>query len=455
MGLPAMSHVFHRHSRKTYPLAVAGHGCWIADASGRRYLDACGGAAVSVLGHQHPAVIAAMHEQIDRLSYAHTSFFTTPVAEELADRLVSAAPFFGDNPERRLDRAYIVSSGSESIEAALKLARQFSIERGDSHRTHFIARRQSYHGNTLGALAVGGNAWRRAQFKELLMPVSHVAPCYEYRGRQGAESPQDYSARLVREFEQEVLAIGPERVLAFVAEPVVGATLGAVPPTPGYFKGIREVCDRFGILLILDEVMCGMGRTGSLFAYEQEGVAPDMVAIAKGLGGGYQPIAALLVSKQIHDTIADGSGFFQHGHTYLGHPVACAAAVAVLRVLTGTDLIGSVRGKSAQLMAGLQSIFASHPNVGDIRGRGLFVGIELVSNRNSKTPFPAALRMHERVKAEAMLEGLMCYPMGGTIDGQEGDHVMLAPPLVMEGGEINQVIERLANALQKSLMTSG
>ena len=334
-----MSHVFHRSSVQSYPVVETGQGCWLIDSSGKQYLDACGGAAVSALGHQHPEVLAAVHAQIDRLAYAHTSFFTSESAEMLADRLVSLAPFFGKDESQRLDRVYLVSSGSEGIEAALKLARQAAIERGEKDRVHFIARRQSYHGNTLGALAVGGNAWRRAQFQELLMPAHHVSPCYEYRGRKENETALQYSERLVEEFEQKVLELGPTKVLAFVAEPVVGATLGAVPPTPGYFEGIREVCDRYGITLIFDEVMCGMGRTGSLFAYEQERIQPDIVVIAKGLGGGYQPIAALMASKAMHDVIMNGSGFFQHGHTYLGHPVACAAACAVLDVMVKEKLI--------------------------------------------------------------------------------------------------------------------
>jgi adenosylmethionine-8-amino-7-oxononanoate aminotransferase len=442
-----MSHVFHRSSVQRYPVAQSGHGCWLVDSSGKQYLDACGGAAVSSLGHQHPSVIAALHAQIDRLAYAHTSFFTSEPAEALADRLVALAPFFGNDASRKLDRVYLVSSGSEGIEAALKLARQAAIERGETQRVHFIARRQSYHGNTLGALAVGGNAWRRAQFKELLMPVHHVAPCYEYRERQAHETLENFSQRLVSEFEKKVLELGPATVLAFVAEPVVGATLGAVPPTPGYFKGIREVCDRYGITLILDEVMCGMGRTGSLFAYEQEKIQPDIVVTAKGLGGGYQPIAALMASRAIHDVIMKGSGFFQHGHTYLGHPVACAAACAVLEVMAGEKLIEQVSEKSARLRRGLEQALGAHPNVGDIRGRGVFMGVELVADRDTKAPLPVETKTHALIKKQAMANGLMCYPMGGTLDGQRGDHILLAPPLIISNQEIDQAVERLAKTV--------
>lgn len=443
-----MSHVFHRNSHHDYPWIETGEGCWLIDRNQKRYLDACGGAAVSSLGHQHPAVVQAMHAQINRLAYAHTSFFSSAPAEELADRLVALAPFFGEQPSRRLDRVYLVSSGSEAIEASLKLARQVAIERGEEKRTKFIARRQSYHGNTLGALAVGGNAWRRAPFRDLLMPVTHVSPCYAYRGKQPGETDKHYSERLVTEFEQTLTAEDPETVLAFVAEPVVGATLGAVPATEGYFRGIRAVCDRYGVLLILDEVMCGMGRTGSLFAYGQEGVQPDMVTIAKGLGGGYQPIAALMTSQAIHDVIAQGSGFFQHGHTYLGHPVACATALAVLDVMVREHVVDGVPQKGARLMAALERRLSDHAWVGEIRGRGLFIGIELVEDRDTKRPFPPERKLHAKVKQKALDAGLMCYPMGGTLDGQRGDHILLAPPLVMPDHELEEVADRLATVLE-------
>ncbi len=442
-----MSHVFHRNSRHDYPWIETGEGCWLIDRDQKRYLDACGGAAVSSLGHQHPAVLKAMHAQIDRLAYAHTSFFSSAPAEALADRLVALSPFFGEDQARRLDRVYLVSSGSEAIEAALKLARQVALERGEVKRTKFVARRQSYHGNTLGALAVGGNAWRRAPFQDLLMPVTHVSPCYAYRGKLQGETDRQYSERLVLEFEQTVVAQDPETILAFIAEPVVGATLGAVPATEGYFHGIRKVCDRYGILLILDEVMCGMGRTGSLFAYEQEGIQPDMVTVAKGLGGGYQSIAALLTSAAVHDAIAQGSGFFQHGHTYLGHPVACATAVAVLDVMTEEAIVEGVTAKGTRLAAALHEELRDFSWVGDIRGRGLFIGIELVADPLTKQPFPPEKKLHARIKQRALDHGLMCYPMGGTLDGQRGDHILLAPPLVMPDHELDEVAHRLSGVL--------
>ncbi|MGE5617097.1 MAG: aspartate aminotransferase family protein, partial [Bacillota bacterium] len=343
---------------------------------------------------------------------------------------------------------YMVSGGSEAMEAALKMARQYFVEIGESQRTRFIARRQSYHGNTLGALAVGGNEWRRRQFAPLLIDVGRVSPCYEYRGRRDAETPEQYSERLARELEAEIEKIGPRNVIAFVAETVVGATMGAVPATPGYFKRVREICDRHGILLILDEVMCGMGRTGTLYACEQEGIAPDLVAIAKGLGGGYQPVGATLASTRIVEPMRKGSGMFQHGHTYIGHPVAAAAALAVQRVIKRDGLLAKVRANGAHLARALCTALGSHPHVGDIRGRGLFMGVELVEDRASKRPFAPELAMHSRVKAEAMRRGLMVYPMGGTIDGQHGDHVLVAPPFIASQADLDVIVERLAEAIE-------
>ena len=435
-----MNHVFHRNAGAEPPVAVAGEGPYLVDSAGRRYLDASGGAAVSCLGHGHPAVIEALKQQADRLAYAHTAFFSSEPAEQLADWLVDAA---GGN----FKRVYFVSGGSEGIEAALKLARQYFVETGQPSRAHFVGRRQSYHGNTLGALAVGGNAWRRAQFAPLLIDVAHIAPCYAYRDRKEGESEEEYGQRVAGELEETIERLGPGKVIAFVAETVVGATLGAAPAVRGYFRRIREVCDRHGVLLILDEVMCGMGRTGTLFAYEEEGVVPDMVVIAKGLGGGYQPIGAVLVSRQIFDAIRGGSGFFQHGHTYLGHPIACAAALAVQRTVREENLLANVRLQGAALRAALEACLRNHPNVGDIRGRGLFLGVELVADHGTKATFDPALKLHLAVKREAMARGLICYPMGGTIDGRRGDHVLLAPPFIINAKHVTEIVDKFSAAL--------
>ncbi len=438
------SRVFHRQLQQRPPVAVRGEGVYLIDAQGKRYIDASGGAAVSCLGHGHPDVTAAMHQQIDQLAYAHTSFFTTEVAEALADQLIATAP-------AGMSHVYFVSGGSEAVEAALKMARQYFVEIGQPQRRHFIARRQSYHGNTLGALAVGGNAWRRAQFQPLLIDVTHVSPCYEYRDRREGETPEAYGQRLVDELSATLDSLGPENVIAFVAETVGGATAGVLTPVPGYFKGVRELCDRHGILLILDEVMCGMGRSGTLHACEQEGVVPDLLTIAKGLGGGYQPIGAVLAQGRLVEAMRGGSGLFQHGHTYLGHAVACAAALAVQQVIARDQLLPRVRQAGAYLQRRLQERLGQHPHVGDIRGRGLFWGIELVRDRASRAWFDPALRLHARLKAEALSQGLMIYPSGGTVDGRCGDHVLLAPPFICTDGELDAIVDTLATALDAVL----
>jgi adenosylmethionine-8-amino-7-oxononanoate aminotransferase len=441
------SHILHRQLRGNYPIAVAGAGCWITDAQGKRYLDASGGAAVSCLGHGHPDVLAAMHAQIDRIAYAHTSFFSTEVAEQLADTLVAGAP-------AGMSHVYLVSGGSEAVEAALKLARQYFVEKGEPQRAHFIARRNSYHGNTLGALAVGGNAWRRRQFAPLLIDVEHVAPTYAYRDQRSDESEEQYADRLLHELESTIERLGGDKVIAFVAETVGGATSGALTPPAGYFRRVRELCDHHGILLILDEVMCGIGRTGSLHACEQEGIAPDLMPIAKGLGGGYQPVGAVLIAGKVIDAIAAGSGFFQHGHTYIGHPVACAAALAVQQVLARDRLVERCARQGARLRAALDQAFGQHPFVGDVRGRGLFQAIELVADRATREPFDAKLRVHAKVKQAAMERGLACYPMGGTIDGARGDHVLLAPPFIVSDDEIETLVDRLTGAVDAAVSTA-
>jgi adenosylmethionine-8-amino-7-oxononanoate aminotransferase len=435
-----MTHVFHRHLRQTPPVAAGSHGMYIRDAEGREYLDASGGAAVSSLGHAHPEVLAAMHAQLDRLAYAHTSFFTSEVAEQLADEMIGAAP-------EGMSHVYLVSGGSEAVESALKMARQYFVEIGQPRRTHFIARRQSYHGNTLGALAVGGNAWRREPFAPILVPATHVSPCYPYREQREGESAQQYGQRLAAELEAAILAQGADRVIAFVAETVGGATAGVLTPVPGYFQAVRAVCDRYGVLLILDEVMCGMGRTGSLHACEQEGVVPDLLTVAKGLGGGYQPVGAVLAQRRIVEAMSRGSGFFQHGHTYLGHPMACAAALAVQQVIRRDGLVAKVREDGVAFGAMLRDALGAHPHVGDIRGRGFFWGIELVADRASKAPFDPALKLNATVKKDAMARGLLCYPFGGTVDGRQGDHVLLAPPFIATRQELQLIAERLAASI--------
>ncbi|MFZ3323968.1 MAG: aspartate aminotransferase family protein [Usitatibacter sp.] len=443
-----MSRIIHRSLSGSLPFAVSGRGITLTDREGKEYIDASGGAAVSCLGHQHPEVLEAMRAQLARLAYAHTSFFSTEVAEELAELLVADAP-------RGIGHVYLVSGGSEAVEAALKMARQYFVETGEPQRAKFIARRQSYHGNTLGALAVGGNERRRRQFEPLLIDVGRVSPCYEYRDRRDGESPERYSERLAEELEAKIDEIGGGNVIAFVAETVVGATMGAVAPAPGYFSRVREICDRHGILLILDEVMCGMGRTGTLHACEQEGIAPDLMTVAKGLGGGFQPIGATLASTRIVEALRRGSGMFQHGHTYIAHSVAASAALAVQKVIRREGLVAKVRDDGAYFAKRLAATIGSHPNVGDIRGRGLFMGVELVADRASKRPFEPAARLNAKVRAEAMARGLMVYPMGGTIDGERGDHVLLAPPFVVTRAELDTIVDRLAGAIGAAVASAG
>lgn len=436
-----MSHVFPRHTKAQLPTAVQGDGCYLIDGQGKRYLD-CGDAAVSCLGHSNPEVIRAVQEQVQKIAFAHTGFMTSEPAEALADLLIQHAP-------GALDRVYFVSGGSEATEAAIKLARQYFLEVGQPDRSRVIARRQSYHGNTLGALSAGGNAWRRAQFAPILIEMSHISACYEYAEKPVDENSFDYGQRVANELETEIIRLGPETVMAFMAEPVVGATLGAVPAVEGYFKRIRQICDKYGVLLILDEVMCGMGRTGHLFACDHDGVAPDILCIAKGLGAGYQPIGATLCTDRIYDAIRNGSGFFQHGHTYVGHPVATAAALAVLQQLTTRDLPARARNMGEMLQSKLEAAFGQHPNVGDIRGRGLFRGIELVADRNTRAPIDPALGVAGKIKKAAVENGLICYPMSGTRDGKNGDHILLAPPFIIEEAQLDELVQKLTNAVSQ------
>ena len=439
-----MTAVFQRQIHAELPAAAGGEGVYIVDSEGRRYLDASGAAAVSCLGHGDPDVIRAIKDQADKLAFAHTGFFTTEVAEELAGVLIDGAP-------EGIVSVYFVSGGSEAIEAALKMARQYFLEIGQAERRHFIARRQSYHGNTLGALSVGGNEMRRRPFDPMLLETTHISPCYAYRGMRPEETEADYGSRVADELEAAIVELGPDTVAAFIAETVVGAPAGVVPPVPGYFRRIREICDRHGVLLILDEVMSGMGRTGTMHACEQEGIAPDLLCVAKGLGAGYQPIGATLVSGRVFETFRDGSGIFQHGHTYMGHPMACAAALAVQRAIGGRDLLANVKRQGRVLSDALEARFGNHPYVGDIRGRGLFWGVELVAERATKEPFDAGLKLHARIKAAAMERGLICYPGGGTADGTRGDHVLLAPPFIVEEGEVAEIVARLGEAIDAAL----
>lgn len=438
-----MSRVLHRNLLRAPLRAVRGEGPYIVDDTGKYYLDACGGAAVSCLGHSHPAVIDAIQQQVAALPYAHTSFFTTDALEKLADMLVASAP--------GMAKVLLLSGGSEAVEAALKLSRQYFIEVGQPQRHLFIARRQSYHGNTLGALAVGGNEWRREPFRPLLIDGHHIAPCFEYRERTAAETAADYGVRAANELETMILELGADNVAAFVAETVVGSTAGAVVAVPGYFRRIREICDRYGVHLILDEVMCGTGRTGTMMAYEREGITPDIVTMAKGLAAGYQPIGALLCTDAITAALANGSGYFQHGHTFMGHATAVAAALATQQTIREEALLANITVRGASLRKQLRSALAEHPHVGDIRGRGLFIGIEFVADKSSKAPFDSAQTIHKQVQQRAMQNGLLCYATGGTVDGRLGDHILLAPPYNITAAQEQELLDKFVTSALAAL----
>jgi adenosylmethionine-8-amino-7-oxononanoate aminotransferase len=344
-----------------------------------------------------------------------------------------------------------LGSGSEAMEAALKLARQYHLERGDKRRSKIIARDKSYHGNTLAALATGGHKQRQEPFAPLLIDVAHIPPCYKYRYKNDNETDQQFGLRMANTLEEEILRQGPENVAAFVAEPVSGASLGAEPAVPGYFKRIREICDQYGLLFIADEVMCGMGRTGYLFAMEAEDACPDIITIAKGLGAGYQPIASVMASEKVIQAILDGSGNLWNGHTYMSHAIACAGALAVLKVIEEDQLLGNVRVQGAKLKAMLDKTFADHPNIGDIRGRGLFWGLEIVENKETKEPFAAELNLAGKIKTDILENGMLSYPSQGCVDGKSGDHILLAPPYTVSDDELDTIIAITKKSLETQL----
>ena len=441
-----MSSILHRTLELTPPTAVRGEGNYLIDDAGKRYLDACGGAAVSCLGHDNAKVREVLKAELDNIAFAHSGFFTNQPAEELAQFLIDRAP-----KGTGLGRIMYLGSGSEAMEAALKLARQYHLERGEPKRSNIIARAPSYHGNTLGALATGGHAGRREPFQPLLMNVSHIDAAYEYRMRREGEAGADFALRMANLLEEEIQRLGAETVMAFVAEPVVGASLGTQPAPMGYFKRIREICDTYGILFIADEVMCGMGRTGSLFALQQEGIAADITTLAKGLGAGYQPIAAVMAAENVIRMIKDGSGTLWNGHTYMSHAIATAGALAVQQVIEEENLLSNVRMRGEQLREGLQTRLGQNPHVGDIRGRGLFWTAELVEDSATKKPFEATLGLAPKIQKIALDLGLMCYPSQGCADGTQGDHVLLAPAYTSTREEIEAICDLITQAIETAL----
>ncbi|GAB7340953.1 hypothetical protein MBLNU457_7297t1 [Dothideomycetes sp. NU457] len=417
---PPKSSVLHRSLHTSPPHVISAQGKYLHLSNGQKILDATGGAAVSCLGHGNARVKKAVMAQMDQVAYCHSAFYGT-------------------------------SAGSEAMDAAMKLARQYFVETAQPQRTRFIARRQSYHGATLGSLAMGGHAARRAIYEPLLLDnISHVSPCNAYRMREG-ETEERYLARLIRELEEEFEAVGPQTVCAFVAEPVVGAALGCVPPVRGYFEAVRKVCDRYGALLILDEVMCGIGRTGSLHAWQDPlvGVVPDIQTVGKGLGAGYAPIAAVLVGQRVVDVLEKGTGAFSHGQTYQGHPLSCAAALEVQRVIRDKRLVQNVASLGVYLERLLREQVAPLPYVGNVRGRGFFWGIEFVQDKQTKEPFPLERGVATGVHELGMLEpyNISLYPGNGTMDGKRGDHVLIAPAYNVQREDIELIVATTARVI--------
>ena len=439
-----MSHVFHRGGGTAPPLAVSASGMRIVDKAGQSFLDASGGAAVSCIGHGEPRVVEAIRAQAAQLDYVHSSVFTSAPAEALAERICASTPL-------PIEKVYLVGSGSEAVETAVKMARGYHLARGEAGRHHVIARRQSYHGNTLGALARGGSEARRQPYLPMMTETPRAAPCFAFHEKSADESEEDYALRAADTLEAEILRLGPETVSAFLAETVVGATTGAVPPSPGYFARIREICNRYGVLLILDEVMCGTWRTGSFLACEMECICPDIVTLAKGLGGGYQPIGAAVCTGEIHDAFAEGTHGFVHGHTYMAHPIACAAALAVQDVIAADGLAEMVNAAGSKLRQALEARFGNTAEVGDVRGRGLLQTIELLEDPSRKAPFASTLNISGRIEEACRKHGLLVYPGRGTVDGQRGDHILLAPPYNVTIAEVAEIVDRLGRAVDETL----
>lgn len=429
----------------TTVLSTSGLNLHLSD--GRTIIDACGGAAVAILGHGNKEVIAAINYQAQRASYVHSQSYTVPVVDALADTLLAGSP-------HGLEKAFFVSSGSEAVEAAMKLAKQYFFERGQPQRCHFVSRYQAYHGNTAGAMSVSTNLARKAPYEDYGHPhVSHVSPAFAYRYAKASETEDDFTYRLLRELEDELLRVGPDRVAAFIAETVGGATAGCVVAPRGYLAGVRELCDKYDILLILDEIMCGSGRCGTFFAFsydearDERRIEPDIVTLAKGLGGGYAPIVGVMIHGRVVDVLRRGSTAFNHGHTYQAHPVGCAAALAVQQILKRYKLVEQCAAMGAVLERELRSQLAGCKSVGDIRGRGLFWAVEFVRNQESKATFEPVIGFSRLLEQEAFKRGLAVYPGSGTVDGIRGDHVLLAPPYTVSEEQLRLICQLLRESI--------
>ncbi|KAK1723567.1 aminotransferase class-III [Colletotrichum acutatum] len=451
-GVPSASAVLHRSLKSAPPHVVSAKGKHLTFSDGRTILDSTCGAAVACIGSNNERVKKAMVEQIDKFAYCNSMFFGHEIGEKLADELI-------DGTGGAMSKAYIMCSGSEAMESAMKMARQYFMELTPQQpkRINFIAREGSYHGTTLGSLSMSGHVARRSLFLDMLLPnISRVSACNPYRGMSEGQTEQEYVTQLADELDQKFQELGPNSVCAFVAEPVVGATLGCIPALPGYFKAMRKVCDKYGALLILDEVMSGMGRCGSLHAWQQEGAIPDIQTLAKGLGGGYAPMAGMLINHLVADALKNGSGSFSHGHTYQGHPVGCAAALEVQRIIREEDLVANVRKQGALLEERLRHYLDDHPHVGNIRGKGLFWGIEFVMDKNTKEPFPRSEDIANKTHLVGFNDfGISLYPGMGTKDGILGDHVLLAPAYTSTSEEIEEIASRTRDTVLRVFESIG
>jgi adenosylmethionine-8-amino-7-oxononanoate aminotransferase len=432
--------VLYRDPRSTYPQAVSASGMYLYDDAGRAYLDMSGGAAVCSVGHGHAGVIAAIQAQAASLAFAHTAFFTNAPQEELARRISAR---FAESDAR----VFFTAGGSEANETALKLAWFYWQALGQKRKSLIVSRKYSYHGNTLGALSVSDSRARRAPLAGVLHDWPRIAPCYAYRHQHADETAEAYGLRAARELEGVIEASGPENVAAFIAEPVVGASLGVVPAVAGYFREIRRICDRYDVLLICDEIMCGSGRTGTFFAHETDGIVPDLVTLAKGIGSGYQPLGATLARQRVWEVIRDAPEALVHGHTYVGHALACAAGVAVQDAFDQGGMLARVDSAGELLFTALRESIGEHAHVGDIRGRGLFAGIEIVADRETREPFAAAQRVASRIKTAAMDAGLIIYPGSGSVDGVRGAHILVAPPFIAEQQHFDELGDKLQRVL--------
>ncbi len=442
----AMSNLFLRNLKREYPVISSGKGVWLTDKSNRQYLDGCSGAVVSNIGHAVPEIIEAINTQLSKVEFAHTSQFISEPAAELSERLIKMAP----SRFQSSGLVYFVSGGSEAVETALKLARAYFYECGLYQKRIVISRWGSYHGSTQGALSATGHPARRKPYLPVLSDNPHIAASHPYRCACGADvcNSEECGKKLAAELDDAIKKCGAENVMAFIAEPVVGAALGAVVPHPGYFKQIREICNRHNILFIADEVMTGLGRIGQDFGISAFGVEPDIIALGKGLSAGYMPLGAVLASTEVSAIFSRGSGVFEHGFTYSGHPVACAAGLAVLQYMDGHNLLERVRMLEPVLEAMLNSL-RDIEIVGDVRGRGFLWGVELVCERQNKKPFAPDLRVSQKLAAEASKLGLLIYPGSGSIDGVKGDHFIVAPPFVITEAELETLGSRLRQAVRK------